>query len=91
MTDHINLFLEIDLSLLVLAAVLGFVRLLLGPSLPDRVVAFDLLATVGVGISAVYSMAHNQPVFLDVAVVLALISFVGTVAFARYIEQRLKG
>ena len=91
MIDHINLFLEIVLGVLALAAVLGFVRLLLGPSLPDRVVAFDLLATVGVGISAVYSMAHNQPVFLDVAVVLALISFVGTVAFARYIEERLKG
>ncbi|MGB5923453.1 MAG: cation:proton antiporter [Syntrophobacteria bacterium] len=91
MTDHINLFLEIVLDVLALAAVVGFVRLLRGPSLPDRVVAFDLLATVGVGISAVYSMAHNQPVFLDVAVVLALISFVGTVAFARYIEKRLKG
>ena len=91
MTDHINLFLEIVLGVLALAAVLGFVRLLRGPSLPDRVVAFDLLATVGVGISAVYSMANNQPVFLDVAVVLALISFVGTVAFARYIEERLKG
>jgi multicomponent Na+:H+ antiporter subunit F len=91
MTDHINLFSEIVLGVLALAVVLGFVRLLRGPSLPDRVVAFDLLATVGVGISAVYSMAHNQPVFLDVAVVLALISFVGTVAFARYIEERLKG
>lgn len=91
MTDHINLFLEIVLGVLALAAVVGFVRLLRGPSLPDRVVAFDLLATVGVGISAVYSMAHNQPVFLDVAVVLALISFVGTVAFACYIEKRLKG
>jgi multicomponent Na+:H+ antiporter subunit F len=91
MTDHINLFLEIVLDVLALAAVVGFVRLLRGPSLPDRVVAFDLLATVGVGISAVFSMAHNQPVFLDVAVVLALISFVGTVAFARYIEKRLKG
>ena len=91
MTDHINLFLEVVLGVLALAAVLGFVRLLRGPSLPDRVVAFDTLATVGVGISAVYSMAHNQPVFLDVAVVLALISFVGTVAFARYIEKRLKG
>ena len=91
MTDHINLFLEFVLGALALAAVVGFVRLLRGPSLPDRVVAFDLLATVGVGISAVYSMAHNQPVFLDVAVVLALISFVGTVAFARYIEKRLKG
>jgi multicomponent Na+:H+ antiporter subunit F len=91
MTPHINLFLEIVLGLLALAAVLGFVRLLRGPSLPDRVVAFDLLATVGVGISAVYSMAHDQPVFLDVAVVIALISFVGTVAFARYIEERLKG
>ncbi len=91
MTDHINLFLEIVLGVLALAVVLGFVRLLRGPSLPDRVVAIDLLATVGVGISAVYSIAHNQPVFLDVAVVLALISFVGTVAFARYIEERLKG
>ena len=91
MTVHLNLFMEIVLGLLALAAVLGFVRLLRGPSLPDRVVAFDLLATVGVGISAVYSMAHDQPVFLDVAVVIALISFVGTVAFARYIEERVKG
>jgi multicomponent Na+:H+ antiporter subunit F len=91
MTEHINLFLEIVLGVLALAAVAGFVRLLQGPSLPDRVVAFDLLATVGVGISAAYAMAHNQPVFLDVAVVIALISFVGTVAFARYIEERLKG
>ena len=91
MTVHINLFPEIVLGLLALAALLGFVRLLRGPSLPDRVVAFDLLATVAVGISAVYSMAHDQPVFLDVAVVIALISFVGTVAFARYIEERIKG
>ncbi|NIQ92146.1 MAG: cation:proton antiporter [Deltaproteobacteria bacterium] len=91
MTVHLNLFMEIVLGLLALAAVLGFVRLLRGPSLPDRVVAFDLLATVAVGISAVYAMAHDQPVFLDVAVVIALISFVGTVAFARYIEERLKG
>jgi multicomponent Na+:H+ antiporter subunit F len=91
MTVYINLFLEVVLGVLALAVVLGFVRLLRGPSLPDRVVAFDLLATVGVGISAVYSMAYDQPVFLDVAVVLALISFVGTVAFARYIEERLKG
>ena len=91
MTPYINLFLEVVLGVLALAAMLGFVRLLRGPSLPDRVVAFDLLATVGVGISAVYSMAYDQPVFLDVAVILALISFVGTVAFARYIEERLKG
>ena len=91
MTVHLNQFLEIVLGLISLAALLGFVRLLRGPSLPDRVVAFDLLATLAVGISAVYSMAHDQPVFLDVAVVIALISFVGTVAFARYIEERLKG
>ena len=91
MTVHLYLFLEIVLGLLAFAALLGFFRLLRGPSLPDRVVAFDLLATVGVGISAVYAMAHDQPVFLDVAVVIALISFVGTVAFARYIEERIKG
>jgi multicomponent Na+:H+ antiporter subunit F len=63
-------------------------RLMKGPSLADRVVAFDLMATAGVGICAVYSIATVQPVFLDVALVIALISFLGTVAFAYYMEKK---
>ncbi len=75
-------------AMLVLAVVLAFIRLLRGPSLPDRVVAFDLMTSVAVGIIVLYAIAAKETVFLDVAVVLALISFLGTVAFARYLEQR---
>ena len=74
--------------MLTLSVVLAFIRLLRGPSLPDRVVAFDLMTSVAVGIMALYSIATKETVFLDVAIVLALISFLGTVAFARYLEQR---
>ena len=76
--------------MLTLSVVLAFIRLLRGPSLPDRVVAFDLMTSVAVGIMALYSLATEETVFLDVAIVLALISFLGTVAFARYLEQRGK-
>lgn len=79
---------EIVLALLGLPLLLGFIRLLVGPSLPDRVVAFDFMTAVAVAVSAVWAVATSDPVFLDVAMALALISFVGTVAFARYLERR---
>lgn len=74
-------------GLLSLAMFLVFARLVRGPSLPDRVVALDLMATLAVGLIAVYAVAADQPVFLDVAVVLALMAFLGTVAFAHFIEK----
>ncbi|NJN96393.1 MAG: cation:proton antiporter [Anaerolineales bacterium] len=78
-------------SLLLLGALgLALIRLLRGPSLPDRVVALDLISAIGVSLVAAYAMAMDQPVFLDVTVVLALISFLGTVAFAYYLERRTK-
>jgi multicomponent Na+:H+ antiporter subunit F len=77
------------LPLLSMAVLLTFVRLAKGPSLPDRVVALDLLAVLGMGMAAVYAIALNQPVFLDVAIILALTSFLGTVAFAYYMERSM--
>jgi multicomponent Na+:H+ antiporter subunit F len=74
-------------TMLSVGALLAFIRLVRGPSLPDRVVALDLIATLVMGIIATYSVAAGQPVFLDVAIVVALIAFLGTVAFARYLEK----
>lgn len=74
-------------GLLSAAMFLAFFRLVRGPSLPDRVVALDLIATLSVGWIAIYAVATNQPIFLDVAVVLALIAFLGTVAFAYFIAK----
>jgi multicomponent Na+:H+ antiporter subunit F len=78
---------SVVLPLLALACVLAVVRLLRGPHLADRVVALDLLTAAAAGVAATYAVATDQTVYLDVAVLLALVSFVGTVAFARYVER----
>jgi multicomponent Na+:H+ antiporter subunit F len=71
-----------------LAACFTLVRLILGPSLPDRVVALDLLATLIIGIAAAYAVAAGHTAFLDAAVILALVAFLGTVAFSYYLSWR---
>jgi len=75
------------LGVMSIGIVLAFIRLLRGPNIPDRLVALELLTTVGVGIAALYCIAFDEPVYLDVAIVLALVAFLGTVTFARYIEK----
>ena len=78
----------LSLGMVGLALVLAFVRLVRGPTLPDRVVALDLMGVLAVGMIAAYSVATDQPVLMDPAAVLALVGFLGTVAFARYLERR---
>lgn len=79
---------DITFIMLMLAIVLAFIRLVLGPSLPDRVVALDLITVLAVAFSALFAIAADEPAFLDVAIALALIAFLATVAFARYAERR---
>jgi multicomponent Na+:H+ antiporter subunit F len=81
------MILGIVLTMLAAAALVAFVRLLRGPSLPDRVVAIDLIGVLSVGLIVVISAATGVAALLDVAIVIALVSFVGTVAYARYVER----
>ncbi len=74
------------LALCGVTTLLAVVRLVRGPSTADRVVALDLLSAVAVGITAAWSVAANDPVYLDVALLVALVAFLGTVAFAGYAE-----
>jgi multicomponent Na+:H+ antiporter subunit F len=74
-------------GMLIAAILLGFIRLVLGPTLADRVVALDLIGILSVGLIAMYAVFQDQAVFIDVAVVLALIAFLGTIAFAYFIEK----
>jgi multicomponent Na+:H+ antiporter subunit F len=73
--------------LLSLALLLGFIRLIRGPSLPDRVVALELLASLTVGFIAVSVVSSGRAPFLDVAMVLALTAFLAALGFARYLEK----
>lgn len=76
------------LPVLSLATVFVFVRFMKGPSIVDRVVSLDLMVTIGIGAIAVYSILTDQPNFLDIAMVVALIGFLSTVAFSYYLEKR---
>lgn len=82
-----SLVVFVAFPLLTVAIILAFVRLVRGPTLPDRVVALDLISTLMIGLIALYAIATDEPVLLDLAIVLALISFLGTVAFAHYVER----
>jgi multicomponent Na+:H+ antiporter subunit F len=80
----------IILPVLTISMLIIFVSFIKGPALSDRVVALDLIITTGIGIIAIYSIHTNQPTFLDIAMILALIAFLGTVAFSYYLEKREK-
>jgi len=83
----IEVALALSAAMVSIAVVISFLRLVWGPSLPDRVVALDLIAIEVVAAVAIYEIATEQPVLLDAAIVLALVAFLGTVAFARYVER----
>ena len=74
-------------AFLIISLFMAFVRLVRGTSLPDRVVALDLIAITAVGLIGVYAVATEQPIYIDEAMVLALIAFLGTTAFAHFIEK----
>ncbi len=73
--------------LLSIAFVLALIRLIRGPALPDRVVALDLMSTIAVGVIGAYSVTTSESSTLDAALIVALVSFLGTVAFASFLER----
>ena len=82
--------LNIASLVLVFSMGLCFVRLYKGPSLPDRVVALDQIGIHVAALVAVYTIQSGRLVFLDAVVVAALLAFLTTIAFARYLEQSNK-
>lgn len=70
-----------------LGYIFTFWRLVRGPDLADRVVALDLIAALTIGLTANYALLSNKQELLNIPVVIALITFLSTVAFARYIEK----
>ncbi|TRW48792.1 pH regulation protein F [Aliidiomarina halalkaliphila] len=77
----------ITFGLLSIALVLIFIRLLIGPTLPDRVVALELLATVIVGMTGAHAIFTERSSFIDVAIVTALTAFLAAIGFARFLER----
>jgi multicomponent Na+:H+ antiporter subunit F len=77
----------IAFGLLSISMLLIFIRLLIGPTLPDRVVALELLATVVVAMAGTYAIFTDRSSFIDVAIVGALTAFLAAIGFARFLER----
>lgn len=78
---------SIGLTLFVLSVPIGFIRLWRGPSLADRVIALDMMTTSIVGFCALVAIQAANAAFLDIAIALALVSFITVIALARYAER----
>jgi multicomponent Na+:H+ antiporter subunit F len=70
------------------ALFIALIRVVRGPTLPDRVVAVDLIGITSVCLMVVAAAASRESAFLDAAVVIALLGFLGTIAYARYAERK---
>ncbi len=74
--------------LLSISLLLGFLRLAKGPSLPDRVVALELIASIVTGMVGVHAIDTGVSAYLDIAIVLAITAFLAAIGFARFIQVR---
>lgn len=82
----LNAVLPVAFALVGVGLVSAVIRLCLGPSRADRVVALDLIAVLLIALSLLVTLGSGRVAFLDVGLVLALVGFLATVAFARYLE-----
>lgn len=89
-TEFMNISLDVALGMVVLSIALGFIRIARGPSLADRVVALDMMTAAIVAFCGLFAIRAGAPAYLDIAVALALVSFVSVVALARYAERHTR-
>lgn len=82
-----SLLLDLALLLMVFAMIPCVYRTIKGPTVPDRVIAVDAMTTVIVVMLGVYSFVQGSVFFMDVALVLSIISFVGTVTISKYLDE----
>ena len=86
--DILGTAINISFVLVMLGVVFAFVRLVIGPTLPDRIVALDMMTVLIVSFCGLYAILSDDTAFIDVAIVLALVGFLATVALARFVERR---
>ncbi len=82
---------EILMIVVSLSMAVCFARLYVGPTTPDRTVAFDLISVHAVGLLVLASMRFEDSVLLDAALITAILGFLGTVMFAHFVEESPTG
>ncbi|MBC8735943.1 cation:proton antiporter [Paraburkholderia sp. UCT31] len=84
-----EIMLRIAAVLIFFAILFGVLRLVIGKTLVDRIVAIDMLTVVSLSLIALYAQVSGRFVYIDVALVYALLSFLAVLAIARFLERGL--
>lgn len=84
-----NIIYDIAAYLALAGMLISLLRMLKGPTAADRVVALDVMTIISISLIVFISSLANRIIYIDVALVYALISFIGVVAIARYLERGL--
>lgn len=87
-SEFLHVSVHIALGLLTVSFFIIVFRTVKGPSLPDRVVALDMLVAVGIGFIAAIGVSTGYYLYIDIAITLGLVGFLATVAFARFVLNR---
>lgn len=85
----VNIIYQIATGLIILSLLMTFFRLLKGPTVADRIVALDAMTIISISLIVLIAHFAQRIIYLDVAIVYGLVSFIGVVAFARYLERGL--
>jgi multicomponent Na+:H+ antiporter subunit F len=78
-------YLVVFLALL-LCSIMAMIRIIRGPTAPDRLVGLDTINTIVIVLMVVFGAAFNEVIYIDVAIVYALLSFISTLFIAKYLE-----
>ena len=81
--------LNVLILLIALSLMLTLIRFIKGPTLADRIVAFDSMSIIATSLLIVLSFYFNKSLYLDLAFVFGLMGFIGTVVFAKFLDKEL--
>jgi len=85
----VNTILSIALGIMLLSIILSLIRFIKGPCYTDRVIAFDVMTISSLAIIAGIAYLTNRIIYLDIAMVYGILSFLGVLIVARYLEKGL--
>ena len=75
-------------AVLIFCCFLCLIRAYLGKTIPDRMVAIDIMGTLAVGVTALYALISNRNFLIDIALSWIFLSFIGTLALAKYLSHK---
>jgi multicomponent Na+:H+ antiporter subunit F len=85
MMDYFNVYIVVLIALLI-CVIMAIIRVVRGPTAPDRIVGLDTINTIVISSMVIFGAAFQEVIYIDVAIVYALLSFISTLFIAKYLE-----